>query len=357
MLFPIVPGTMEKKGPTDRFHLRSSQVSDIQTVLVTGGAGYVGAVLVPKLIEQGYRVKVVDLYLFGDHVLEPLTGHPNLEEIKGDIRDVELLRRAMLSVDAVIHLACISNDPSYELDPALGKSINYDAFTPLVQTAKDHQVKRFIYASSSSVYGIKDEPDVTEDLALEPLTDYSRFKAECERILLDAASDDFTVTVIRPATVCGYSPRLRLDLTVNILTNHAVNRGEITVFGGEQKRPNIHIEDMTDLYLWLLKQPAEKIHKEVFNAGYENFTVMDIARMVNNVLGGHISIKVTPTADNRSYHISSAKIAKSIGFRPKHTLEEAVADLKRCFDDGKIPNPMDDIRYYNIRTMEACKLA
>ncbi len=328
-------------------------MTEIKTVLVTGGAGYVGAVLVPKLIDKGYRVKVIDLYLFGDDILGSVKGHANLEEIKGDIRDTELVEKAMHSVDAVIHLACISNDPSYELDPELGKSINYDAFIPLVDTAKRNGVKRFIYASSSSVYGVKDEPEVTETLSLEPLTDYSKYKAECEKVLLDSADDSFTVTIIRPATVCGYSPRLRLDLTVNILTNHAINKGVITVFGGDQKRPNIHIEDMTDLYLLLLELPAQKIHKQIFNAGYQNFKIMDIAKMVDRVLGGRVDIKVTPTNDNRSYHISSTKIMNALGFHPRHTLEEAVEDLKKRFEEGKIPNPMDDIRYYNIRTMEA----
>ena len=218
----------------------------LRRVLVTGGAGYVGAVLVPKLLDAGYAVKVLDLYLYGDDVLK---AHPNLEQVKGDIRDRQLLDKTIPGCDAVIHLACISNDPSFELNPELGKSINYDAFLPLVQIAKDKGVRRFIYASSSSVYGIKDEENVTEDLPLQPLTDYSKYKALCEEVLLKAQAPGFTSLILRPATVCGYSPRLRLDLAVNILTNLAVNTGRITVFGGAQKRPNIHIEDVTDLYV------------------------------------------------------------------------------------------------------------
>jgi len=328
----------------------------VKSVLVTGGAGYVGAVLVPKLLDKGYMVKVFDLNIYGDDALEAVRDNPNLKEIKGDIRDQALLKKEVREMDAVIHLACISNDPSYELDPDLGKSINYDAFLSLVDISKASGVKRFIYASSSSVYGIKSESEVTEDLPLEPLTDYSKYKASCEKYLLDAATDAFIVTIIRPSTVCGYSPRLRLDLTVNILTNHAVNKGKITVFGGEQKRPNLHIEDMTNLYLFLLEQPENRLHKQVYNVGYENYKVCEIAEMVQNVLGGDIPIETTPSNDNRSYHVSSKKIKQDLGFEAKHTIQEAILDLKRAFDSGEIPNPMDNIRYYNIKTMQAISL-
>jgi nucleoside-diphosphate-sugar epimerase len=218
-------------------------------VLVTGGGGYVGCVLVPKLLNAGYRVTVLDLFIFGEHVFGNFANDPNLTSVKGDIRNLELLRGILPSCDSVIHLACISNDPSFELNPELGKSINYDAFVGLVSEAKNLGVGRFVYASSSSVYGLKNDPYVTEDLALQPLTDYSKYKAQCEDILDKERGDGFATVTIRPATVCGYSPRLRLDLTVNILTNHAINKGLITVFGGEQLRPNIHIEDMTDLYV------------------------------------------------------------------------------------------------------------
>jgi len=328
----------------------------LKRILVTGGAGYVGAVLVPKLLRHGYQVKVLDLYLYGENVLEEVKGSPNLVEIKGDIRDKSLLRSQIPGSDAVIHLACISNDPSYELDPELGKSINYDAFLPLVEISKESQVKRFIYASSSSVYGVKEESEITEDLPLDPLTDYSKYKAECEKVLMEAANNEFVATVIRPSTVCGYSPRMRLDLTVNILTNHAINKGEIIVFGGDQKRPNIHIEDMTDLYLFLLDQPKNKIQGQIFNAGYENYQVKEIADIVARTLGGDIPVRYTPSNDNRSYHVCSRKIKEMLGFEAKHTLEEAVIELKAATEDGKIPNPFDDIRYYNIRTMQAVNL-
>lgn len=327
-----------------------------KTILVTGGAGYVGSVLVPKLLGVGYKVKVLDLYIYGDHVFIEEKDNHSLIEIKGDIRERNLLEREIPGSDAIIHLACISNDPSYELDPELSRSINYDAFIDLVDVSKQSGVQRFIYASSSSVYGIKDEPNVTEDLPLEPLTDYSKYKALCEEYLLKAATNDFIITIIRPSTVCGYSPRLRLDLTVNILTNHAINKGQITVFGGEQKRPNLHIQDMTDLYVFLLEQPLNKVHKKIYNVGYENYKVRKIAEMVKDVLGGNTPIVVTPSNDNRSYHVSSEKIKEDLGFEATHTIEEAILDLRRAFDEGRIPNPMDDIRYYNIKTMQALNL-
>ena len=329
--------------------------SSPQHVLVTGGAGYVGSALVPRLLQAGHRVTVLDLYLFGEDLFRDLRG-PNLIEMKGDLRDTEAVARALKDVDAVIHLACISNDPSFELDPLLGKSINFDCFRPLVQASKKVGVKRFIYASSSSVYGVKSTSDVTEDLPLEPLTDYSKFKALCEEVLLEERAPGFATLILRPATVCGYAQRLRLDLTVNILTNHAINNGRITVFGGTQMRPNIHIADMVELYLKSLDWPADAIDGRIFNVGYENHKVMEIARMAQAVIGDGVEIVVTPTDDNRSYHVSSEKIRRELGFAAKSTIEDAIRDLKAAFDAGSIPNSMTDKRYYNIRTMQAAKL-
>lgn len=330
-----------------------------KTILVTGGAGYVGSVLVPKLLKEGYRVKVLDLYIYGDDVLSAVKGDPNLIEIKGDIRDRELLQQEIPGTDVVIHLACISNDPSFELDPTLGKSINYDAFIPLVDISKENGVKRFIYASSSSVYGIKEEDNVTEDLELEPLTDYSKYKAMCEDYLLENRGCMVSL-IIRPSTVCGYSPRMRLDLTVNILTNHAVINKKIKVFGGEQKRPNIHIEDMTDLYIKTLEYPDAKIDGKTFNAGYDNMKVKDIGRLVQEVVsekfGEKLEIVTVPTDDNRSYHVSSEKIKKELGFKAGRSVEEAVEDLCEAFKQGKIPNSMEDKKYYNIKTMQEIEL-
>lgn len=318
------------------------------TVLVTGGAGYVGSVLVPALLARGYTVKVLDLFIYG----ETLEEHPHLECVRGDIRDQELLKKIMPGCDEVIHLACISNDPSFEMNPELGKSINFDAFEPLVRIAKDNRVKRFIYASSSSVYGIKDAENVTEDMPLEPLTDYSKFKAMCEEILQKYQSDDFTTVTIRPATVCGYSPRQRLDVIVNILTNHAVNTKKIKVFGGAQKRPNIHMQDMVDAYVLLLEAPKEKVAGKRFNAGYENHRVSRIAETVRNIVGPDgISVEVVPTDDNRSYHISSQKFADELGFTAKHTIEEAVRDLVRAFAEDRFEDPMNNPRYFNIKRM------
>lgn len=328
-----------------------------KNVLVTGGAGYVGSVLVPKLLAKGYDVKVIDLYLYGDDVLDSVKGHPQLKQVKGDIRDQEMLEKEIPGTDALIHLACISNDPSFELNPKLGKSINYDAFIPLVKISKQSRVKRFIFASSSSVYGVKSEENVTEDLPLEPLTDYSKYKMMCEKVLLTEQSSQFATVIIRPATVCGYSPRLRLDLTVNILTNLAVSTGKITVFGGDQKRPNIHIEDVTDLYLKLLEFPNDEIAGKIYNAGYENMKVSEIAEKVHGIVGKErVEILTSPTNDHRSYHISSEKIRRELGFEPKHTIEEAIGDLVEAFHGGKIPNALEDIRYYNIKTMLAKKL-
>lgn len=331
-------------------------MANLNTVLVTGGAGYVGSVLVPKLLDRGYRVKVLDLYIYGEHVLDEVKNHPNLEQIRGDIRNRFLLEGITPGCDAVIHLACISNDPSFDLDPSLGRSINYDAFLDLVEVAKTNEVRRFIYASSSSVYGIKEEKDVSEDLPLEPLTDYSRYKALCEDILLKAREPGFVTLILRPATVCGYSPRLRLDLTVNILTNHAINNHKITVFGGQQMRPNIHIQDMANTYVNSLEWPDEAIDGKIYNVGYDNFPVIEIAEMVRNVVGRHVEIVRTPTDDLRSYHVSSEKIKRELDFSAQFTLQDAIGDLLAAFRDGKVPNSMTDIRYYNIRAMQALTL-
>jgi nucleoside-diphosphate-sugar epimerase len=323
-------------------------------VLVTGGAGYVGSALVPALLARGYAVSVLDLYLYGTEVFADQRG-PALREIVGDIRDSEAVTRALEGVDAVIHLACISNDPSYDLDPALGRSINYDAFRPLVRAAKAAGVKRFVYASSSSVYGVKAERDVHEDLSLEPLTDYSKYKALCEEVLDEEREPGFTTVTVRPSTVCGWSPRLRLDLVVNILAAHAWHNRRIKVFGGDQMRPNIHIADMVGVYLDLLDQPDAKIDGDVFNAGYENRTVSELATLVRDTVGGPIEIDVVPTDDNRSYHVSSAKMRRMLGFVPRFTIEDAVRDLCDAFASGKV-GAMNDPQYHNIQRMRAANL-
>ena len=331
----------------------------MKRVLVTGGAGYKGCVLVPKLLNAGYSAIVYDLMLFGS---KGLSSHPNLELVDADIRDTERYAAAVRGADAVIHMACISNDPSFELDPQLSKSINYDCFEPMVLASKAAGVRRFVYVSSSSVYGVSDSPDVTEEHPLVPLTDYNKYKGMCEPLLLRQASSTFVPVVMRPATVCGYSPRMRFDLTVNILTNHAVNRGLITVFGGTQSRPNIHIGDVTDLYVKMLEYPDELVAGETFNAGYENHTVSQLAEMVKSVVEQEfpekapIPIQTTASNDNRSYHVSSRKIAARLGYRPERTIEDAIRDLCSAFKSGKFHDSLTNEEYINVKTVKKLEL-
>jgi nucleoside-diphosphate-sugar epimerase len=282
-----------------------------------------------------------------------------LTVISADIRNTERFSRACERVDAVVHLACVSNDASFELDEALSTSINLDAFEPLVVAAKHAGVKRFVYVSSSSVYGVSDAPDVREDHPLTPLTLYNKYKGMCEPLLFKHTNDDFIGVVLRPATVCGWSPRQRLDLAVNILTNHAVNRGTITVFGGSQMRPNLHIQDYCDAIELVLNAPHEAIQNEIFNVGYQNLSLWKIARLVSKtVLEEYPSRKFESviacheSADIRSYHINSDKIARVLGFVPKHTIEDAVRELCDAFKAGMLPNSMNDDRYFNVARLK-----
>lgn len=335
-----------------------------QKILVIGGAGYVGSALVPKLLDRGYYVRVLDTFWFGEDVFDGYFNvnpnvYRNLDYIKGDIRDFDIAT-AMNGIDAVIHLACISNDPSFELNRDLGRSINYAAFLRVIDAAQKIKVKRFIFASTSSVYGIKKEENVTEDLALEPLTDYSKYKAFCEMELRMVPVDKLPWVILRPATVCGYAPRLRLDLTVNILTMAALTKGKITVFGGSQKRPNINIKDMTDLYVWMISESDEKIIGQVFNAGGDNMSVMDIAVLVQEFFqkfkNKKIEIEVKPTNDLRSYRVSSEKIKRELNWQPVFNIFDAVFSLADAFEKGKIANP-DDPKYSNIKTMQKLNIS
>ena len=325
----------------------------MKKIFITGGAGYIGSKLVPKLLESGYEVTVLDLMIYGENVLD---DHKKLKKIKGDIRNKNLLEKIIPGHDAVLHLACISNDPSFELNPSLGKSINYDAFEPLVKVSVESKVNRFIYASSSSVYGIKKEKNITEDMKLEPLTDYSKFKVECEKILNSYNSDNFTTTTIRPSTVCGYAKRQRLDLVVNILTNHAFHNKEIKVFGGDQLRPNVHINDMVDSYLAVLDAPSKKINGEVFNVGFKNQSVNELANDVKEVIGSDVKIIHTKSDDNRSYHVSSEKIRDVLNFNTKYTVKDAVSDLKNAFEKKSLINTFNDEFFFNIKRMQSINL-
>ncbi|TMJ59945.1 MAG: SDR family oxidoreductase, partial [Alphaproteobacteria bacterium] len=283
--------------------------------------------------------------------------------IDGDVRDSAKFAAAVAGHDAVVHLACISNDASFELDEDLSTSINLNAFEPLVLAAKKAGVKRFVYASSSSVYGVSDKSDVTEDHPLVPLTLYNKYKGMCEPLVKKHTGEDFTGVIFRPATVCGYSPRQRLDLSVNILTNHAVNAGKITVFGGSQLRPNLHIQDYCDAVQLFLAAPTDKVQNEVFNVGYQNLSLMEIAALVGRVVGEEmpsrrqVEIVTTPTDDIRSYHINSDKIKRVLGYVPHHTIEDAVRELCRAFLANKLPNSMEDDRYYNVRLLKRLKAA
>lgn len=332
-----------------------------EKVFVTGGAGYCGSRLVPQLLDRGYKVTVYDLMYFGSDFLP--RGNPNLEILQGDIRDTQRLASAVAGHDAFVSLGCISNDASFELDEKLSTSVNLDAFEPMVVAAKKAGIKRFVYASSSSVYGVSDQPNVTEDHPLVPLTLYNKYKGMCEPLLRKHTDDGFVGVTFRPATVCGYAPRQRLDVSVNILTNHAINNNKITVFGGSQLRPNLHIQDYCDVVELFLTAPTSNIQNEIFNVGYQNLSLMDIALLVQKVVmrefpdKGEIPIVTTPSDDVRSYHINSDKITRTLGFAPKHTIEDAVEELCDAFRDGRLPDSMTDDRYFNVRRLKRLQAA
>jgi len=327
----------------------------ITEVLIVGGGGYVGSQLVPRLVSLGYKVTIYDTFWFGAKHFEPFLKS-GLKIIKGDIRDIASLSNCLTGKDAVIHLACISNDPSFDLNPNLGKSINLESFLPFLQVAKKKDLQRFIFASTSSVYGVKEEARVTEDLPLDPLTDYSKYKAECESILLHEIDGEFTSVVLRPATVCGYSLRQRFDLSVNILTAHAIINKKILVFGGTQFRPNLHIEDMVDAYVMMLEVPDSLIHRNIFNVGGENLSMNQIASIVKNQMEFNVIIEQSDTNDLRSYRIDSTKIRDIIGFNPKRGVKEAVLDIKDAFENGLYDKPFNNSEYINISKMKELSL-
>ena len=338
-----------------------SESRAFDSILITGGAGYCGSRLVPQLLDHGYRVTVFDFMYFGADFLP--ANHPNLTITEGDIRDAEHLKASMRGHDAVLSLACISNDASFELDEDLSTSVNLDAFEPMVVAAKDSGARRFVYVSSSSVYGVSDSPDVTEDHPLVPLTLYNDYKGRCEPILERHTDENFVGVVVRPATVCGYAPRQRLDLSVNILTNHAVNNEKITVFGGDQLRPNLHVQDYCDALELMLEAPDEAIRNEIFNVGYENLSIREIADRVRSVVGeefpsrAEIPIETIPSDDNRSYHINSEKVNRQLGFQPKYSVDYAVRELCGAFKEGLLPDSMTDDRYFNVQRLQRLQVS
>ncbi len=323
--------------------------NNIKKVLITGGAGYVGSALVPRLLAKGYEVVIYDLYTYGE-VFENIND-PKLIQIKADIRDKERLVAAAKGSDAIIHLACISNDPSFELNPKLGKSVNFDAFFNVIEAMGANKAKRLIYASTSSVYGIKEKKNVVEEDTLDPITDYSKYKAECEKALHNL-KDDFEWVAVRSATVCGYAPRLRLDVVVNILTINALINKKIRIFGGKQCRPNINIKDIVRVYELLLEAPKEKINHESFNVGYQNLSVTEIAKLVKKICGPDITFEYVPSNDNRSYNINSDKIVRVLGFKPKFTVEDAINSIVDAYNKGMIKDGLNNPIYHNIKRMK-----
>lgn len=323
----------------------------MKKVLVTGGAGYVGSFLVPRLLKSGFHVQVFDTCWYWPHPFASLKNNSRLKVTRGDIRDRVRLKNALRGMDSVIHLACVSNDPSFELDPGLGKEINLDAFPILLEEMASAKIKRFIYASSSSVYGLQSAPKVTEDAKCKPLTDYSKFKLECEVMLKDFGLDACW-TILRPATVCGYSQRLRLDLVVNILTIQALKDRHITVFGGSQLRPNINICDMARAYIAVLKSEETSVHGKTYNVGYENKTVLDIAKLVKEVVSEKVTIECKSSDDLRSYHIDSSRILRELGFVPDFDIAHAIKSIKIADEYGLIRDHKSNPLYYNITRMK-----
>jgi len=290
-------------------------------IFVTGACGYKGTVLVPKLLEQGYDVVAFDIQWFGNR----LRPHPNLTVIKGDIRNPD--EYDLKGIDAIIHLSSIANDPAGDLDPKLTWEVSCLATMRLADKAKRQGIRHFIFASSGSVYGVKDEAQVTEDLELVPISEYNKTKMCAERILL-SYREDMVVQIVRPATVCGFSPTMRNDVSVNMLTMLALKNGKITVFGGDQTRPNVHIDDITDLYIFLLKHPE---HTGIYNAGFENVSILEIAKAVSRHVNAEIV--VTPSNDPRSYRVNSDRLLAT-GFKPKKTIEDAISELVGLYRQG-----------------------
>ena len=327
-----------------------------KSILITGGAGYVGSLLSERLVSQRNKVLIYDTCYYGkSHIVET----DKLKLIQADIRDIDAFEKATNGIDIVIHLACISNDPSFALNENLCKTINFDCFEDLVRISKKQNVKRFIYASSSSVYGFSDSDNVTEEHPLVPLTLYNKFKGMCEPILEKYLDSNFIGVIIRPATLCGYAPRCRLDLSVNILTNHAVNNKKIIVLGGgEQKRPNLDIRDMCRAYEVIINADESLINNQIFNVSCGNKKIIELAEMVKknvesyfNISDIEIEIK-SETVDKRSYHVNADKIKNILGFQPEYSVDDAIISLCEAFKGGQLPNSLSDSAYINVETLK-----
>jgi nucleoside-diphosphate-sugar epimerase len=328
-------------------------------ILVTGGFGYAGSRLTPHLLGLGHSVRVLDLMLYTRSGLDALQKEKHFadwrsrfELIEGDIRDPQAVHKATSGIDTIIHLAAISNDPTGDIDEVLTRQVNFDAIGLLLATARANGVKRFINASSSSVFGIKDVADVNEQLEPEPLTYYSKYKALSEWLVVSAASPEFCAVNIRPATICGYSPRQRFDLTVNKLTADAVRKRVITVHGGEQRRPNVGMTDVINLYAQLTQTDPSLINGRTFNFGFENHKVIEIAKIIQAELSDlKVEIKVTDTLDKRDYHISSKKLVSVLGYKPISSIRAEVGELRKALDSG-VFGDIDAAEHYNMKFMK-----
>ena len=294
-------------------------------VFVTGGNGYKGSILIPRLLDLGYEVTSFDSNWFGNY----LKDHINLNSIKGDIRNIEKI--SLDGFDVVIHLANVANDPAVDLNPTMSWEINVLAGHQLIEKAKISKVKQFIFASSGSVYGIKEEEKVTEDLSLVPISTYNKTKMIAERVFC-SYEEYMKVHSIRPATVCGLSPRMRLDVAVNLLTFQALSKKKITVLGGSQIRPNIHIDDICNVYIHFIKK-RDYIDSGFFNAGFENISILDIAKLIQQKTSCEIEVK--KSNDPRSYRQDSTKLLKT-GFIPKKNISFAIDELIEAFNKGKL---------------------
>jgi nucleoside-diphosphate-sugar epimerase len=328
-------------------------------IFITGGAGYAGSRYVPLLLESNNFVTVYDNFYFGDFI----PNHKNLKKIKSDIRDISFLEKSCEDHEIFIHLACISNDTSFELDEKLSTEINFECFEKIVIASKKSKIKRFIYASTSSVYGISNQKDIKEEHPFKPLTLYNKYKGMCEPILFKHTDKNFVGVIFRPATICGYSPRQRFDLSVNVLTAHAIINDKILVFGGDQLRPNLHILDYCDLLNLLISIESKKITNEIFNVGYQNLSIIKIAEIVKNVVlkefpqKKKILIDVKKSNDLRSYHINSDKIKNELGFRPQRTIEDAVKEICDAFKKNKYNSPLENSEYYNVKRIKELNIS